>query len=386
MGGAFRIAYRQFDQISHRRKLSVFLILFPVFLMVLFGIAIGDQRIPVDVHPEDVRAALAVLKDDPSVSKALAILRNDTQSTDVRLLVGSFKAPDGEMGHIFVLPGENTTAGVAITERVFYYFKMPNDPFSGPPTWGAGDPSLIESNPEFSERTNVDLQPLYTSEFARKMASAMLGLAKLGLRLFLSEDRRLIDVIFPEVVGIQIMWAGVLGASVMAVEDRIAGARRRILMSPISAASYLTGTALASFVLISGELVILFAIAFGVFGVTILGSLVDLAIVMASASFSMIGLGMIVSHFSKTADETFYLATLINLPMTFLSSRVLPISQAPASQILSNILPMTHANLAMNQIAVFGAPLASVLPQVYTLLGIGLVLYVLGAILISRER
>ncbi len=385
MSGALRIAHRQFDQISHRRKLSVFLVLLPVFLMILFGVALGDQRIPVDVNPQDAQLVLADLKSDPVVSKVIAVLRNDVSASEIRLLVGSFNTQDGKRGLLFILPGSNTTSGVAITDKLYYYFKLRND-LSGFPVWSIGDPSLVESNPDFAQRTTVDLQPLYTSEFARKMASAMVGLAGLGLRLFLSRDRRLIDVIFPEVVGIEIMWAGVLGSSVMAVEDRIAGARRRILMSPISASSYIAGTALANFGLIAAQLVVLFAIAFGVFHIAIVGSMMDLAVVIAAASFPLVGIGMVISHFSKTADETFYLATLINLPMTFLSSQIIPLSQAPASQFLSNILPMTHANIAMKQIAVFGASLGSVLPQVYILLAMGIVLYGIGTVLVSREK
>lgn len=385
MRRALRIAYRQFDQISHRRKLSVFLVLLPVFLMILFGIALGDQKIPVDVNPGDAQLVLADLKNDPIVSKVVAVLRNDISTNDIRLVVGNFQTEDGKRGLLFILPGPNATSGVAITDKLYYYFRLRND-LSGFPVWSIGDPSLIESNPDFAQRTTVDLQPLYTSEFAKKMASAMVSLAGLGLRLFLSRERRLIDVIFPEVVGIEIMWAGVLGASVMAVEDRIAGARRRILMSPISAASYVTGTALANFGLIAAQLAILFAIALGVFGITIVGSMMDLTVVIAVASLPLVGIGMVVSHFSKTADETFYLATLINLPMTFLSSQILPISQSPASQFLSNILPMTHANIAMKEIAVFGASLSSVLPQLYTLLAMGLILYSVGTVLISREK
>jgi len=231
----------------------------------------------------------------------------------------------------------------------------------------------------------VDLQPLYSSENDVKLARAALAIFRIGL-VFELNQRRLLDVLFPEIVGLEVGWVGVLGSAVGAVEDRVSGARRRILMSPVSRIGFVLGSAMASFFLISLQLAILFATAIFIFNVNIAGSIVDLLPVIAAAVVSVIGVGLIISHFSRTPDEAFYLSTLVNLPMGFLSSQYIPLSHGALSVLVQSALPMTYANKALSMVMVGGASLQTVLPQLVSLGIFAAVLYSLGTIMVMRER
>lgn len=384
---AARIAYRHFDEIGHRRKMAIFLVAMPIVLMSIFGTAFSQQKVPVGIAPDSL-SSVSELKSDPAISTLLKLVREYREGdikTNVKLLAGTFNSPSSptEKLLIYVLPG-NLTSVVVLDGPRYYYVGLGSN--SIPRSIRIGDISEVSQLPDFSSRLVVDMQPLFTNQTAMKFVRAASGLAGFAVSALTNEEVRLLDLVFPDVVGLQIMWAGVLGASVMAVEDRVAGARRRILMAPIPRSGYILGNAFANFALVFVEIAILFSIALGIFSIRILGSIADLLVVVAVASFVTVGLGLIVSHFSKSADEAFYFSTFINIPMGFLSSTVIPISRDPLATFITSIFPMTHANLAMRQIAVNGLPLSAVLPQLSFLLVIGAVVYALGVLFLRIER
>ncbi|MFQ5870575.1 MAG: ABC transporter permease [Candidatus Geothermarchaeales archaeon] len=384
---ALAICLRHFHQIWHRRKLAAFLIALPVLLMTLFGLALYDQRVPRGLDTGKVQSILEEFRDSEALKVVLKILKERGEgfkTLPVKLLVASVQSPtvEGERGSIFVVPGENTSI-VFLDVRTFYYITLTSD--LDVASYGFGSIDLMRGPLGF-EMPTVDMQSLYSDENAMRMLRVAEKLLGFAIDLATGEEDRLLDLFFPEIVGIEIMWAGVLGASVIATEDRVSGARRRILMAPIPRSSFLAGTAMANFGLIAFQLVILFGIALIIFGVNVGGNPWDIIALMGVASFSMVGLGLIISHFSSTADEAFYLSTLVNIPMMFLSSTSIPLSQNVVAQVVAGLLPMSYANAAMREVMVNGASLSSVLPNLWMLIIIGALLYGLGMFLINRER
>lgn len=384
---ALAICVRQFHQIWHRRKLAAFLIALPILLMTLFGLALYDQRVPRGANLGDVQSIVDEFRDNEALIVVLKILKERDEgfkTLPVKLLVASVHSPsvEGEKASVFVVPGEDTSI-VFLDVHVFYYVTLTSELKVA--SYGFGSLDLLRGPLGF-ERPTVYLQPLYSDETGRRLLRVAEELMGFAIDLATGEEDRLLDLFFPEIVGIVIMWAGVLGASVMATEDRVSGARRRILMAPIPRSSFLLGTSMANFGLIAFQLLVLFALALLVFGVKVAGSPWDVIALMGAASFSMVGLGLIISHVSSTADEAFYLATLVNIPMMFLSSTSVPLSQNIVTQVVAGILPMSYANAALKAVMVSGAPLSSVLPNLWMLIIIGAVLFGLGMFLINRER
>ncbi len=157
-------------------------------------------------------------------------------------------------------------------------------------------------------------------------------------------------------------------------------------MTPISRFSFVLGSALGNFLLIGLQLVVLFATGILVFHVNVAGTLYDLVPVVCAASFAVIGIGLVISHFSKTPDEAFYFSALINLPSGFLSSQYIQVVRTPLSQFISSLLPMTWANKALTDIMVNGSSFLSVLPDIMILGLFAVGLYFAGTIMVIRER
>ncbi len=384
--GALSIFFRQVTELSHRRKLVAFLFLLPLLLMGLFGAALGNETVPA-VPVGSQSAVLNDLRSNQNLSILFSILGGlmGGHPSPVRILAASFRSPTNSSSKalLYVVPyGRNTSVVIVDEGSSSYYSAIIS---SNGILMAAGGPASLPLSSKYETIPQVDLQPLYSDETAVKLAQAVVAIFRLGLVLELNQ-RRLLDVIFPEIVGLEIGWVGILGSAVTAVEDRVAGARRRILMTPVSRASFVLGNAIGSFTLIGLQLIVLFATAIFAFHVSVNGSILGLVPIISAASFSVIGVGLIISHFSKTPDEAFYLSTLVNLPMGFLSSQFIPLAQNPLSILIQSLLPMTFANRALIAIIVAGASLQAVLPELLILGVFAASLYSVGTVMVMRER
>ncbi len=390
MLGPVHIFRRQMEEIRHRRKLLAFLVLLPVLLMVLVGVAFGDRKVPTTLPDPDL-STIQDLKNDTALMTVIHILRQEGNGNngqgEFRILAASADSPNnpGSKVLVYVIPAPAETDVVIVDNAsgYYYYLGFANDLSS---LRTARGPTPVPVPSGFETLPQTDIQSLYSSDTALKLARAGVTIFQLGLQLAPIQERRLLDVIFPEIVGIQMAWVGVLGAAVTSVEDRLAGARKRVLMTPVSRASVIFGNAMTSFSLIGIQLIILFATAIIIFRVSIAGPPLDLIPVIIASSFSVIGIGLIISHFSKTADEAFYLSTAVNLPMGMLGSSLLAFPGGQPDVFVSSFFPMTYANRALSMIMVNGQGLPAVAPSLLYLALFALVLYPIGVFLLSRER
>jgi len=363
-----------------------FLFLLPLLLIGLFGALLSGQNVP-SIPNSSTLAAVQELQKDKNLAALFSIYKTDESggSDPAKILVASFPSPANATTEYFlyVIPGPENTSVILINNATSTYNSavVANN---GTIVKTASGPLPVTST--FQTLPQVETQPLYNDETAIKLAQAAVEIFGLGLSIELGPQQRLLDVLFPEIVALEIGWVGVLGAAVTSVEDRISGARRRVLMTPISRFSFVLGSALGSFFLIGLQLIVLFATGILVFKVNISGNLYDLVPVIVAASFSVIGIGLTISHFSKTPDEAFYFSALVNLPSGFLASQYIPIVHTPLSTLVSSMFPMTYANKALSAIMLNGASLAAVFPELASLAIFSVALYFLGTIMIMRER
>ena len=388
MLGALHILHRQMTELGHRRKLLAFLFLLPLLLMFLFGAALGDEKIPL-IRDSSQPGGLQELRSDQNLATVFTIIgsRMGNWSQPVKILAATVKSPTNpsSKAFLYIVPNSQNTSLILVDmgSSSYYYVVLDNNSSQ---VEAAAGPRPLPVGSGFTTVPQVNVQPLYSEAGAARLAQDGVAIFRLGLNLELTPEKRLLDVIFPELVGLEIGWVGILGTAVTAVEDRVSGARRRILMTPLSRASFVLGSVMASLLLIGLQLIVLFAAAILVFHLDIAGSTYDLVPIIAAASFSVVGLGMIISHFSKTPDEAFYLSALVNLPMGFLASQYIPQAHNQLSLFVSSIFPMTYANRALTSIMVDGASFLAVLPELVSLGIFAAALYSLGTILLMRER
>ena len=365
-----------------------FLFILPLLLMVLFGALLSGQQVPT-IPPGSTLPAIQELQNNKNLAALLTVLRTDvggsSEPVPTKILVASYKSPTSASTEYFlyVVPAPENTTVVLIDNATNTYQSAVVAPNGAILKLASGP---LPTTASLQTLPQVDMQPLYNDQTAMELARAAVEVFVVGFNIELGPQQRLLDVLFPEIVGLEIGWVGVLGAAVTSVEDRISGARRRILMTPISRFSFVLGSALSSFFLIVLQLTVLFATGILAFHVNVAGSLYDLIPVVCAASFSVIGIGLAISHFSKTPDEAFYFSALINLPSGFLSSQYIQVVHTPLSNLISSIFPMTWANRALTAIIVSGGSLVSVMPELATLGIFAVSLYFFGTVMVMRER
>ncbi len=157
----------------------------------------------------------------------------------------------------------------------------------------------------------------------------------------------------------------VFQAAMTPARDIESGALRRLRMTPLTAFDYLGGTSLWLGLVSGGAVLLTYATAVG-FGFRSQGPLWLAVLVTAITSLSIIGIGLIVACFSKTVSQAFVIANFPLGFLMFLTGAAFPLPRLNLFTLfergvaLADLLPPTHAVLALNKIFTLGAGLRDV--------------------------
>jgi len=183
----------------------------------------------------------------------------------------------------------------------------------------------------------------------------------------------------------------VFQAAMTPARDIESGALRRLRLTPLTAFDYLGGTSLWLGLVSVGAVLLTFVTAVGL-GFRSQGPLWLAVLVTAVTSLSIIGIGLIVACFSKTVSQAFVIA---NFPLGFLMfltgaafplPRVNLFSFAGRDFALPDLLPPTHAVVALNKIFTLGAGLEQVAFELTALTLLSILYFGLGVWLFQRTQ
>jgi ABC-2 type transport system permease protein len=167
------------------------------------------------------------------------------------------------------------------------------------------------------------------------------------------------------------------------------GALRRLQLTPMTSIDLLGGITLA--LVLVGALSV--ALAFGVavlLGFRSLGPLWVAILVGTIASLSVIGMGMVIASFTRTVSQAFVVANFPLALMMFFSGVIFPMPKIKLFTLvghdfgLYDLLPPTHAVVALNKVLTLGAGLDEVLYELTMLTILSVLYFVIGAWLFKR--
>jgi ABC-2 type transport system permease protein len=185
------------------------------------------------------------------------------------------------------------------------------------------------------------------------------------------------DFIAPGIMAMTVMMSVMTGLPVAISQEKEIGTMDGMMVAPVNRLSILLGKTLAQTArgLIQG--VIILALAIGIFGVAIQGSLLLVFALLLLGVFSFVGLGIVITSFTKDQETAQMLMMTLMFPMMFLSGVFFPIQQMPwYMQDISKALPLTYASDALRKVMVLGAGI----PQISTEL---IILIVFGVVMIA---
>jgi ABC-2 type transport system permease protein len=183
------------------------------------------------------------------------------------------------------------------------------------------------------------------------------------------------DFIAPGIMAMTVMMSVMTGLPVAISQEKEIGTMDGMMVAPINRLSILLGKTMAQTArgLIQG--VIILALAIGIFGVAVQGSILLVFALLLLGVFSFVGLGIVITSFTKDQETAQMLMMTLMFPMMFLSGVFFPIQQMPwYMQDISKVLPLTYASDALRKVMVLGAGIPQITNELIILIAFGVVM------------
>lgn len=192
-------------------------------------------------------------------------------------------------------------------------------------------------------------------------------------------EYRTIDFILPGQLGFSLLSAGVFGVAFIFFSLRQTLVLKRFYATPIKRNYIVFGEGLGRIAFQMITAIVILSIGHFAFKFTLVNGIVtfvELLILSLIGLVVFMGFGFIVSGLATSESTIPPFANLVTLPQFLLAGTFFPVENFPAwLQPLCKILPLTHLNQAMRNVAFEGAHLNDCLPQLQYLLIWGIIVY-----------
>jgi ABC-2 type transport system permease protein len=166
---------------------------------------------------------------------------------------------------------------------------------------------------------------------------------------------RYIDFLIPGLIGMNIMGGGLWGVGFVIVEIRVRKLLKRLLATPMKRRDFLLSIMLSRMVFTIPEVLILLCFGMWFFHVPIVGSALNVLLVILIGSTAFAGIGLLVASRAKTQETVAGLMNLVMLPMFVLSGVFFSAEKFPDfMQPFVQSLPLTLLNDAMRGVMLEG--------------------------------
>jgi len=193
------------------------------------------------------------------------------------------------------------------------------------------------------------------------------------------------DFIAPGIMAMTVMMSVMTGLPVAISQEKEVGTMDGMMVAPVNRLSILLGKTIAQTGrgLIQG--VIILALAIGIFGVAIQGSILLVFALLLLGVFSFVGLGIVITSFTKDQETAQMFMMTLMFPMMFLSGVFFPIQQMPwYMQDISKLLPLTYASDALRKVMVLGAGVSQIATELIILTAFGIVMIAIALPVFKR--
>ncbi|MDH4071340.1 MAG: ABC transporter permease [Ignavibacteria bacterium] len=178
-----------------------------------------------------------------------------------------------------------------------------------------------------------------------------------------------IDFLVPGVIAMSIMQMGIFGVAFSFVSLKKRGILRRLSATPIRPNDFVLGQILMRLVVVVVQISLLVAVGVLFLGVHFGGSLGDMFVLGVIGAVVFLAIGFAIAGVSKSEDQVAPLANVVAMPMILLCGVFFSRSGLPdVVHMLTGFLPLTYLADGMRAVAIEGATLTEVLPDLTGLL------------------
>jgi ABC-2 type transport system permease protein len=376
---SFRIAWKDLVELFRNRLGLVLLILMPLFMMVMVGFIYPSNgnsvsNLPVALVNEDAGYGNSTIASQSFImglqqinsQTGMFVLSNAASMGDIK-----DRVQRGDLDGGIVIPS-NFTASILSGEQgtLIIVTDQSNPQISA--TIQAVLSGVFDQMGTMLARQNVQvLNPAVN-------ASNSLAIVKpynVQTEGVVSGNPSYFDFIAPGIMAMTVMMSVMTGLPVAISQEKEVGTLDGMMVAPINRLSIILGKTLGQTArgLIQG--VIILALAVGLFGVTIHGSILLVFGLLLLGVFSFVGIGIVITSFAKDQETAAMLMMTLMFPMMFLSGVFFPIQQMPwYMQDISKVLPLTYASQALRKVMVLGAGIPAISTELTILIVFGAIM------------
>ena len=163
----------------------------------------------------------------------------------------------------------------------------------------------------------------------------------------------------PGIIGAQVLSSGFWGVGVMLATFREKHLLRRVYVTPMPPWVFFAALIVYRMLLLAAQAVILVSVGALLFHVRIVGNPLEILAVLLLGTATFVSLGTIIGALARTTESANNVASILTVPLAFLSDAYIPIDRFPhAVSATLRLLPSTQFIETFRDVSVYGAPLA----------------------------
>ncbi|WP_298444402.1 ABC transporter permease [Gordonia sp. (in: high G+C Gram-positive bacteria)] len=194
------------------------------------------------------------------------------------------------------------------------------------------------------------------------------------------------DRVATAILGILPFVAMFLVTSIAMLRERSSGTLERVLSTPISKGALMGGYTLAFALFAAVQASVACGLAFGAFDLTVAGTVGGVIGVCILVGVLGVALGLLCSAFARTEFQAMQFMPALVFPQLFVCGLFVPRAQLPTwMQYLSDVMPLTYAVQALEQIRDYAAPTGLLWRDIGILLGFTVASLALGSATLQRR-
>ena len=164
----------------------------------------------------------------------------------------------------------------------------------------------------------------------------------------------------PSILAMALMQLGLFGA-IPLVQQREKLILKRLSATPLRRWMLIGSNVLMRLLIALVQTLLIVGVGARLFGVTILGSPIEVAFLVVLGALMFISLGYVVASFVPTEESANMVTSILQFPLMFLSGIFFPLDQMPDwLRTIAAALPLTYLGDALRQVMVGGTPFVPV--------------------------
>ncbi len=381
------VAYKEFLHIYRDRRILILLLILPPFFTLMFGHAFEADEMT------GVPALLVNRDDTPQTARFLAIvLKNKT--FDWEKYSPTKNDESDLLGHhvkgALVIPSGWSTSLVNGDPKPLVFFLDGSDTNTADALEGSVHQSLADFQMKERDAT-VEALPSEVFELGaklpvevRKSFVSLMEPWTIARKVLYNPKTRFIDYVVPGIIGLILQLLTVTLMACTIARERESGTLYQLLVTSLQRGEIVIGKILP-YLAVSILLIIMITVVAGWhFQVRFYG-IPMLAVICLLFLICSLGLGLLISTFSRSQTQAIQFSVFFLLPVFVLSGAFAPLEQLPRFvRYISELFPLTHFCRAFRRVNMYHAGIQFYGIDLLVLLAGAIVTFVGAAILLRR--